>query len=151
VDFLTSKIDVKITARDSLVGGNLCLKYRPDVLYDRKSHALVVEVDEDQHRHYDRGCEQTRMHNIVLSLGYPVIFLRYNPDALARDHGKRADREAALVERVRHWLVAECPADPLTVEYLFYDPVAADEPHIHEPYAASPSAAVAAASAASRI
>jgi hypothetical protein len=114
-----------ITARDKAVGGNSCLLYRPDILYDCKSYALIIEVDEHQHSNgYDKACEQRRMEAIQETLAMRTVFIRYNPDAM-RVAGvlkatKQAQRHAALLERVRFHLANE-PAIPLTVEFLFYD------------------------------
>jgi hypothetical protein len=41
---------------------------RPDALVDFGTHALVVEVDEDQHKRYDSSCENKRMMQIWTSL-----------------------------------------------------------------------------------
>jgi hypothetical protein len=54
--------------------------YRPDILINCKTHYIIVEVDEDQHKRYETKCEYIRMKNIYLSLKKPTIFIRYNPD-----------------------------------------------------------------------
>jgi very-short-patch-repair endonuclease len=49
-------------------------------LYDCKTHYVVLEVDEEQHRGKTYECDQKRMWEIAQSLGMPSIFIRYNPD-----------------------------------------------------------------------
>lgn len=63
-----------------------CLKYRPDFYLETKhGFALIVEIDEQQHNHYDAECEITRMFNIQQALAMPVVFLRFNCDAFKPD------------------------------------------------------------------
>ena len=80
------------TVPDQLRG---CTKRRPDLLFDCGTHAVVVEVDEEQHRctasgssgGYTHGCEQTRMAELTHLLwqatgcvdGYGVHWIRHNP------------------------------------------------------------------------
>jgi hypothetical protein len=125
VNYLKTAISMQITAHDTPVGGNLCLRLRPDILYDCKSFIIIVECDEGQHSQYEVECEEARMHNIVFALGTPTIFIRYNPDGF-KINGlpQRVDdqvRLAKLKARVQHFLDAGTPNTPLTVEYLYYD------------------------------
>lgn len=78
---------------DKIIDGGVCLKYRPDFLFDCVTHYVVLEVDEDQHRSYERGCEYVRMKNIVESLAMPIIFIRYNPDEYKNLNGKKVNTE----------------------------------------------------------
>lgn len=125
VDLLKTKIvDVSIASHNKPVGGNACLKFRPDILYDRGHWAVIVEVDEDAHREYDRNCEQNRMKAIMETLSMRTVFLRYNPDPYKIDGVTmstfRSIRHDKLLERVRFHLDHE-PSELLTIEYLFYD------------------------------
>jgi hypothetical protein len=52
----------------------------PDILYDRGTHFIAVEVDEHQHRASSYKCEQQRMLNVIANLGLSCVFIRYNPD-----------------------------------------------------------------------
>jgi hypothetical protein len=66
---------------DKAVGGkNDCGYYRPDFLIDCNTHFIIIEVDENQHSNYDNTCEISRMNNLYLLLGLPIIFIRFNPD-----------------------------------------------------------------------
>ena len=63
-----------------------CLKYRPDFFLETKhGFALIIEIDEQQHNHYEAECEVTRMFNIQQALAMPVVFLRFNCDAFKPD------------------------------------------------------------------
>jgi len=41
---------------------------------------FIIEVDENQHRHIEPGCELKRLEEIQERHGGPVFVLRYNPD-----------------------------------------------------------------------
>ena len=109
------------------IHGNLSLRYRPDIYYDLGDRALIVEVDEHQHESYPESCEAKRMLEITMTVGVPVIFLRYNPDryqdpdGITRRIGKPR-RLKDLEERVLQW--ANRPRDEwprfFQAEYLRY-------------------------------
>lgn len=89
---------------DKIIDNGVCLKYRPDFLFDCETHHVVLEVDEEQHRSYEKECENIRMRNIVESLAMPIIFVRYNPDSYKNSKGKREDpcrrKRYAVLEKV---------------------------------------------------
>jgi hypothetical protein len=79
---------------------------RPDMLYIRDSHNVIIEVDEGQHSGRLEECECTRMINIVEAFQKPVFFIRYNPDEFKTDgkkqnptHNNRMD--VLLMEHLR--------------------------------------------------
>jgi hypothetical protein len=107
---------------------NSCFNERPDIVYDMKTHFVIVEVDENQHRkgsNYNPECEYKRMVNIFGSLGgIPVIFIRYNPD-VHKEEGKivklsKAKKEDVLIAWVKK-ARDEIPEKMCNVVYLFYD------------------------------
>jgi hypothetical protein len=61
---------------------NKCINgiYYPDFLFESKYHSVITEVDEHQHRSYDKDKEVKRMTIIATDKKVPVIFIRYNPD-----------------------------------------------------------------------
>ena len=74
-----------------------CTKRRPDLLFDCGTYAVIVEVDEEQHRctasaSYTPECEQARMAEVTELLwqasgchaAYGVHWVRYNPAAPGR-------------------------------------------------------------------
>ena len=54
---------------------------RPDFLFDRKTHMVIVSVDEYEHDRYCQRDEIKRMADIAQAFGMPTTFIRYNPDA----------------------------------------------------------------------
>ena len=106
-----------------------CKSFRPDFLWETSTGVVIVEVDEEQHTHYDRRCELLRM--MEVSLGYggaPVHWIRYNPDSFKIDgitqkicRGERARRVDILRARLMSALAAPDFENFLTIEYLFYD------------------------------
>jgi hypothetical protein len=62
--------------------------YRPDALFRMSTHAIVVEVDENQHRGYDAIEEIIRVKKIQEDVGTPVIFIRFNPDKYVDNYGQ---------------------------------------------------------------
>ena len=78
-DFLENS-NYKYLTCDKIIDRGECIRYRPDFLFDCKTHYVILEVDEYQHKGYKDSCEFARMFNINQSVGMPVIFIRYNPD-----------------------------------------------------------------------
>jgi hypothetical protein len=86
---------------------------------------ILVEVDEDQHKHYGVLCDVARMLDIIaehMKTGRKEKrkLVRYNPDAFMVDF-KRAkvlqkDRFAQLLEAIR-----QEPGQQFEIKYLFYD------------------------------
>ena len=121
--------NIPYLSRDKMVDNGVCMKYRPDFLFDAGSHFVVLEVDEHQHQSYACQCEQQRMVNISNGLGLPTTFVRFNPDKyIPGDNTKpkaTKAREAVLIEWLRYLL--ETRHSPSTREafcdtlYLFYD------------------------------
>lgn len=113
---------------DRTLDGGECTKQRPDFIFECVTHKLILEVDEDQHRDYEPGCDYTRMCNIAQANGMPTIFIRYNPDGYRDASGKKQDdttyrRRQTLLEWVNH---LRKPIDRkvtnfCTAYYLFYD------------------------------
>ena len=69
----------------------MCNKYRPDIAFDCGTHIVIIECDEEQHKHYNwRSCasnksledaEEKRMYELFIAFGtLPTIFIRWNPD-----------------------------------------------------------------------
>jgi hypothetical protein len=60
-----------------------CTRRRPDIRFETPTHDVIVEVDENQHKGYTESCECARVCEIVGAIGgKPVVFVRYNPDAV---------------------------------------------------------------------
>ena len=85
----------------------------------------IIELDEDQHKHYPVECETARMMDIIAEQvkdGRPdkVRIIRFNPDSYT-ENGQRA--KTPLKERydaLRETILQE-PEKPFSIKYLYYD------------------------------
>jgi hypothetical protein len=102
-----------------------CNKYRPDFVFDRGTHIIILEVDENQHHSYNCECEQARMINLFQDFGgLPVIFVRFNPDGYTDNKNKRIQYNKAREKRLLttlNSLLIHIPKDLLSVIYLYYN------------------------------
>jgi hypothetical protein len=90
--FLTDNFTrTKIVYNKSLKSGPS--KFRPDILIKRKTHNIIVEVDENQHhntRAYRGECDDSRSHTLFKELGeLPLVMIRFNPDSYTDTSGVR--------------------------------------------------------------
>lgn len=115
---------------DKTVDKGECGLERPDFLFFAGTHAVIVEVDEEQHRSRPCVCEQTRMINIAQALSMPTFFLRYNPDPYRKPlEQRRLTHESVPIrlERLKCWLDYTLQNSPIVfgdfirVMYLYYD------------------------------
>lgn len=98
------------------INNDCCVKNRPDFLFDCNTYFVVLECDEDQHSSYDKDCEIIRMNNIIMGLGLPTLFIRYNPDLPGF---KVKQKHKKLLETLDKYLNMEVLEDPTPI-YLFY-------------------------------
>jgi hypothetical protein len=121
-----------------------CSRKRPDMLLDMGSHAIIVEVDENQHVNYDCSCENKRLMELSQDVDHrPIVFIRFNPDKYFDKDGNIVDscwepnsygilrvapkkqqewehRLECLVEQIQYWTENETNKTVEVVE-LFYD------------------------------
>ena len=122
-----------------------CSRKRPDMLLDMGSHAIIVEVDENQHVNYDCSCENKRLMELSQDVDHrPIVFIRFNPDKYFDKDGNRVDscweattkqgilrvapkkqqewehRLECLVGQIQYWTENETNKTVEVVE-LFYD------------------------------
>ena len=106
------------------------LNLRPDFLFYRNDHYVVVEIDEFQHSNsYDN--EELRMIYITFALGLPTIFLRYNPDSYTTEgtlyFPSISERLSILVKQLEYYLnisrsdINDKQYSYCSVVYLYYD------------------------------
>lgn len=133
VSYLSEHVpDHEPTLLDKIIGGNLSLKYRPDIYYDLGDRALIVEVDESQHNTYPASCEAKRMLEIAMTVGVPTVFLRYNPDRYEDKDGvvrkiNKERRLSVLSKHVHSWVEkAKWPCF-FKVDYLWYSAARKEE------------------------
>jgi hypothetical protein len=120
-----------------------CSKRRPDVLIDLFLFTLIVECDENQHKHICE-CEEKRIYEIIEDLKYKnTIFIRFNPDSyydldgdkinsswildeegrIQLNYAKISDwnnRLQILKDTIQYWLDNR-PEKLIEVVQLFYD------------------------------
>ena len=99
--------------------------------YIGDKHILCIEIDEHQHKYYNKQDEENR-YNELYKEGYIQVFIRYNPDKY-RDiknkvrNPKKEMRLKKLIERIDIWIEKinneECQDDLLYIEYLYFDEI----------------------------
>jgi hypothetical protein len=104
---------------DKQVINEYCNKYRPDFVFNCGNYFVVLECDEEAHKHYDKDCEIVRMNNISMDLSKPTLFIRYNPDL----QGIRKNiKHQVLLETLEKHLYKD-NIQQLEPVYLFYPEV----------------------------
>ena len=98
---------------------------RLDFVLYREWGVCVLEVDEEQHKHYPIECETARMTDIFgehVKAGRfdKICIIRFNPDAF-KASGKPAKVPLkARYDSLREAIMKE-PAKQFSIQYLFYD------------------------------
>jgi hypothetical protein len=138
-DFIKINFNEQIMTFDKQTGG--CSKRRPDVYFDKFTHVIIVECDENQHK--NTSCENKRTMELFQDFGNrPIIFIRFNPDKYVNEQGEKMpssfkihktlgvpiirepkewqNRLDLLNERINYRL-NNLPEKEVTNEYLFYD------------------------------
>ena len=90
----------------------------PDVLLTLSCFYICVEVDERAHRGAEYSCDWRRMNEVAISLGSPVYFIRYKPDAPDSDLKQLTEkvREITALDPTKiDWVRGQFKA-----EYLHY-------------------------------
>ncbi|AYV75498.1 MAG: hypothetical protein Terrestrivirus2_6 [Terrestrivirus sp.] len=121
--------DYKYISCDKAINNSECIKERPDFLFDCKTHYIVLEVDENQHKDRICECEFTRMINISQALGMQTIFIRYNPDTYIVNNKKQESNHSKRMPELDMFLkyyinikMNELKEQGfLSVLYLFFD------------------------------
>jgi hypothetical protein len=95
--------------------------------------AIILEVDEEQHSHYDPSCDVRRdfdmASSVTLGSGHKLAIVRYNPDPFKVGgvtlRTAKKQRHAKLLTLLRDLLAHE-PELRLNRLFLFYDRAASD-------------------------
>lgn len=58
------------------------------MLLDCYTHVIDIEIDEDQHKRYDKECDDKRSMEILNDLRCPIVFIRFNPDTYVAKKGR---------------------------------------------------------------
>lgn len=93
------------------------LKFRPDFLFQCCGYFLILEVDEFAHTSYETECEIKRMNDIILGLGLPTKFIRYNPDKVKINTQIKHEK---LLKCLNEWLHKSLDDFDIETIYLFY-------------------------------
>ncbi len=137
LDYVSKNTKTYFTHKDDCVIDSVCVKRRPDRIYDCLTYFLVIEVDENQHSGYscgvyDRDTTELRrmvqIHEAVNMGQTPVLFLRYNPDTYKPKEGQKRFNTDQRLQLLAKW-VQKCLELPLetfvegqiAIKYLFYD------------------------------
>jgi hypothetical protein len=66
---------------DKIIDGQNCNVVRPDFRIEMLTHTIIIECDENQHKRYDKMCENKRLMQIYTALANrPLVVIRFNPD-----------------------------------------------------------------------
>lgn len=116
-----------------------CSRLRPDLVIPFFGESVVVvEVDEYQHSHYDRECEDNRMRQVRQDIacgymggpeeplaegctyvGLPVVFIRFNPHACKGPRNK--DTLEVRIGKLEKEIQKARKMGRDAVVYLYYD------------------------------
>ena len=142
VEFVKTEFPELQWTTDKVVSGG-CSRRRPDLLADFGSHALIVEVDENQHVDYDCSCQNKRIMELSQDLGHrPLVFIRFNPDEYETNGktitscwglnkkgiiGVKKSKEAEWAHRLDclkqqiHYWISHSTHKTIEIVQLFYD------------------------------
>ena len=134
VKYLKKEFQYPMTKTDQKVNGDVCLNYRPDIMYSTPGLVVYIEIDEHQHKYGNGGyqCDEKRMSELFdETSGQQVIWIRYNPHAYKPPSGynviqKETQRRKLLVKILQeifknHEKILK-EQGPLCVYYLCYSP-----------------------------
>ncbi len=132
------KDDVKFDIIDRKVSGG-CSSRKPDLIIERYTHIINIEIDEEQHSGYEDICENKRLMELFEDFGNrPYVCIRFNPDDYKESEDKTIrsmfsrniklvvkkkefDRRIKeLLKEIRKWL-KHIPDKEITLVKMFYD------------------------------
>lgn len=97
--------------------------------YIGDKHILCIEIDENQHKYYNREDEENRYHELYKD-GYIQVYIRYNPDKYRDISGKNKNPffktrmkrlEDEIKVQINSILSGEKEEDLLYISKLYYD------------------------------
>ena len=78
--------------KDKSLPNDCGVKRRPDYFIDYGTHCLILEIDENQHKNYNKQCEISRLNEISTMVNdKPTIYIRFNPDSYKGIDGNKVD------------------------------------------------------------
>ncbi len=144
VEFITEHTDVDWVNDKAYDLG--CSNKRPDMVCDLGSHILIIECDENKHKHGDYTCENKRIMELSQdfsenNIHRPIVVMRFNPDSYVDSNNQKIEscwkvgkdgilriknkdnwdlRLNKLLETTHHY-ISNKPIKDVTFEFLFYD------------------------------
>ena len=120
---------------DKIISCQTCSRRRPDLFIDLYNYSLIIEVDENQHKNYDKSCDDKRTMEIFTALcNRPIIFIRFNPDNYDKQKGIFSFSKDGIIKPNKNYIsrikkLKECidfhlntiPIKEITIEYLFFN------------------------------
>ena len=103
-----------------------CGKYRVDFEFEHALGVVLLEYDEQMHADRVLRCELVRQAEVALGYGgFPVHWIRFNPDAFKVDGvtrvTKREEREKELLKQLQQALAHADYEHPIIVTYICYN------------------------------
>jgi hypothetical protein len=83
---------------------------------------ICIETDEWWHRNYDKDDEDARYHDIMMTWGGKLLFIRINPDGKGPPIEKRLEKLGTAIEVHLKRIEAEENTSILEVWHLYYPP-----------------------------
>ena len=144
VEYIKTKFPSLNWTLDKIINGG-CSKRKPDMLLDLLYQIIIIEIDENQHTHYDCSCQNKRIMELSQDVGHrPIVFIRFNPDDYDNDginisscwgkdgngicvikKSKKSEwsqRLNALEEQIKYWLnPVNMTNKTIETVQLFYD------------------------------
>uniref|UniRef100_A0A6C0AGU9 Uncharacterized protein n=1 Tax=viral metagenome TaxID=1070528 RepID=A0A6C0AGU9_9ZZZZ len=144
VEFITQHTDVDWVNDKAYDLG--CSNKRPDMVCDLGNHILIIECDENKHKHGDYSCENKRIMELSQdfsenNIHRPIVVIRFNPDSYVDSNNQKIEscwkagkdgilriknkenwdlRLNKLLETTHHY-ISNPPIKDVMFEYLFYD------------------------------
>ena len=117
--FRSSYVDMPLPCQPNKRRVDMSFLYYASHLGNFETHAVLLEVDEHQHRGYSIDCEISRMSEIKDQYKCPIHFIRFNPHSLDKDEICFEN----LIQTLKHAAennLAQNEPDGIKVTYIGY-------------------------------
>ena len=93
---------------------------KPDIVIEVNNWAMIIEVDEFQHKKYERDGEDDRLEQLRDYFNIPLKVVRFNPDPLSmKDERDFEERLEVLKEHVRN-SIEVAPIRDVEIDYVCF-------------------------------
>jgi very-short-patch-repair endonuclease len=90
--------------------------YVPDFRFDCGDWHVIIELDEDNHRYYNKYDEETRIENIRITIGKPLYVIRFGH---LRNSVLTKEKVDQLLKCVMDCISEKCIPDTYRIIYLY--------------------------------